>query len=353
MACRRMLSKQIKQGTLFQRCYHPSLSHIVHRGDKSDENSQSPYPSPLSQLECGISNNVLSHIHNGSNIGGNGGFRAHFGWNKRFPVVILPESVVPSLSRKISSAAGEGFDNAQPHGDNITSILTSENVEVVSSQVPAINEVAVAAADSAFPIAALQYLIDAVQTLTGLNWWAAIAITTLMVEGSTIPFAINEIRAAYKRKLLRLEELKKKWHLGKVSKSEILKEWNVIRNQLEVYPKLTLIRGSISISFFFAISNMVEKVPSLKYGGAFWFTDLTTPDSLYICPVLTVLLFLAHTECNMLRSLKGHPSAGDFKRCSRTFAILAVPLTMDFSKAFFCYLITSRLFMLSRGTAQG
>ncbi|XP_021760406.1 mitochondrial inner membrane protein OXA1-like [Chenopodium quinoa] len=169
MACRRMLTKQ---GNLFQRCYHPSLSHIVPRGNKSDENSRSPYPSALSQLGCGISNNVLSHIHNGGNIGGNGGFRAHFGWNKWFPAVILPDSVVPLLSRKISSVAGEGFDNAQHpqhHGDNNISILTSENVEVVSSQVPAINEVAIAAADSAFPVAALQYLIDAVQTLTGLN----------------------------------------------------------------------------------------------------------------------------------------------------------------------------------------
>ena len=41
---------------------------------------------------------------------------------------------------------------------------------------------------------------------------------------------------------------------------------------------------------------MVEKVPSLKGGGAYWFTDLTTPDDLLILPVLTSLSFLATVE---------------------------------------------------------
>jgi YidC/Oxa1 family membrane protein insertase len=45
---------------------------------------------------------------------------------------------------------------------------------------------------------------------------------------------------------------------------------------------------------------MVEKVPSLKGGGAYWFTDLTTPDDLLILPVLTSLTFLATVEvCNL------------------------------------------------------
>ncbi|KAG0474940.1 hypothetical protein HPP92_014626, partial [Vanilla planifolia] len=60
--------------------------------------------------------------------------------------------------------------------------------------------------------------------------------------------------------------------------------------------KGALIQGPIFISFFFAISNMVEKVPSFKGGGAYWFTDLTTPDAMYIFPVLTSLSFLATVE---------------------------------------------------------
>jgi membrane protein insertase Oxa1/YidC/SpoIIIJ len=52
---------------------------------------------------------------------------------------------------------------------------------------------------------------------------------------------------------------------------------------------------------------MVEKVPSLKGGGALWFTDLTTPDSLYILPVLTGLTALATVEvCTLSISIQSY-----------------------------------------------
>ena len=45
---------------------------------------------------------------------------------------------------------------------------------------------------------------------------------------------------------------------------------------------------------------MAEKVPSFKSGGAYWFVDLTTPDALYIFPVLTALTFLITVEVRLL-----------------------------------------------------
>lgn len=41
---------------------------------------------------------------------------------------------------------------------------------------------------------------------------------------------------------------------------------------------------------------MAEKVPSFKNGGMLWFTDLSTPDSLYVLPVLTALTFWIMVE---------------------------------------------------------
>lgn len=41
---------------------------------------------------------------------------------------------------------------------------------------------------------------------------------------------------------------------------------------------------------------MAEKMPSFKNGGAFWFLDLTTPDTTYIFPVLTALTFWITVE---------------------------------------------------------
>lgn len=44
---------------------------------------------------------------------------------------------------------------------------------------------------------------------------------------------------------------------------------------------------------------MAEKVPSFKGGGAYWFVDLTTPDPLYILPILTGLTFLITVEVDV------------------------------------------------------
>ena len=55
----------------------------------------------------------------------------------------------------------------------------------------------------------------------------------------------------------------------------------------------------LNYNFLWQITNMAEKVPSFKNGGAFWFVDLTTPDTMYIFPVLTALTFWITVEVNI------------------------------------------------------
>lgn len=57
---------------------------------------------------------------------------------------------------------------------------------------------------------------------------------------------------------------------------------------------------SLLMCSFWQINNMAEKVPSFKSGGAYWFIDLTTPDSFYIFPILTALTFLITVEVSYL-----------------------------------------------------
>ncbi|XP_021760316.1 mitochondrial inner membrane protein OXA1-like isoform X1 [Chenopodium quinoa] len=356
MACRQMLTKQ---DTLLRRWYHPLLSHIVHHGHEAMRNFQSPC---LSQPGYGISDIVMSQIHTRNSIGGNGGFGSLCGQNKSLPAFLFPAAaagVGPSLSRYMSSATGEGSDKVDNLGD-IAHIFTDKTVEAVSSATPAVNEVAVAAADSAFPVAALQHLIDAVHSFTGLNWWAAIAVTTILIRGATLPLLISQLKATYKLNLIRprLEEIKQTVQasgMDPVAVAEGQKEMNALLKQYGVSPltplKGLLIQGPIFVSFFLAISNMVEKVPSMKSGGALWFTDLTTPDSLFIFPVLASLSFLVLVEYNMQEGFEGNPNSDKMKKVSRIFAILAVPFTMGFPKALFCYWITSNLFSMSYGLA--
>lgn len=64
---------------------------------------------------------------------------------------------------------GNGSDNIEYITD-AADVLTENIVEVAVAQAPVVSEVAVAAADSSLPVAALQYFIDGVHIYTGLNW---------------------------------------------------------------------------------------------------------------------------------------------------------------------------------------
>ncbi|GFP91016.1 mitochondrial inner membrane protein oxa1 [Phtheirospermum japonicum] len=96
-----------------------------------------------------------------------------------------------------------------------------------------------------------------------------------------------------------------------------------------------LISAPIFASLFFAINNMAEKVPSFKEGGIFWFTNLTTPDTMYIFPVFMALTFWITVECNAQEGLEGNPTARTIKTVSRIFEALTIPLTASFPKAIF------------------
>ncbi|KAK7400533.1 hypothetical protein VNO78_11742 [Psophocarpus tetragonolobus] len=343
MAYRRCL---LIRGNLVDRRCHPSFSYVLHSGEGkrecSDENSSSP----------GISNFTQIRSFRGSLNGTRGFF-------------------TPSRDRFLSPSAGYTFCRYMSTNnwgsDRIDSdimtdvpVLTGTTMDTVASQASVVNEVAIAAADSFLPVKGLQYLIDAVHSYTGLNWWAAIVITTVLIRGATVPLLINQLKATSKLTIMRphLEEIKQEMEgktmdpvavaKGKQRMKELFKEYGV--NPFTPLKGL-FIQGPIFVSFLLAITNMAEKMPSFKHGGAYWFLDLSTPDALYIFPVLTALSFLITVECNMQEGMEGNPVAGTMKNVCRGFAILTVPFTMEFPKAIFCYWLTANLFSLVYGLA--
>ncbi|KAF3773089.1 Mitochondrial inner membrane protein OXA1-like [Nymphaea thermarum] len=82
--------------------------------------------------------------------------------------VLLPLGAVSAPRHYSSSTIGEETDKIEYMND-VAEVLTEKAVEAVV-QTPGVDEVAVAAADSFSPVAALQYLMDAVHHYTRLNW---------------------------------------------------------------------------------------------------------------------------------------------------------------------------------------
>lgn len=260
------------------------------------------------------------------------------------------------FTRNMSSSVGGGAEKIEYISE--VAELADKAVEAVASQVPAVNEVAIAAADSFLPVKALQYLIDYVHIFTGFDWWASIIATTIVIRCITLPLMINQLKATSKFAILKpkLDEINEEMQnrgMAPAAVAEGQQRMQAVMKEHGVTPftplKGILIQGPVFVSFFMAISNMVEKVPSFKQGGVLWFTDLTVPDSMYIFPVLTALTFWITVECNAQEGLEGNPSAKTLKNVSRAFAALTIPFTAGFPKAVFCYWITSNLFSLSYG----
>ncbi|XP_071693399.1 mitochondrial inner membrane protein OXA1-like [Rutidosis leptorrhynchoides] len=352
MAYRRSLTTQLKQFTQ-HRLVTPSISHLNH----DDENRHNQYPDDkLNRFIQSRSYGVYSNNNNTSLGFGGNGFRDSKWSRYRYHVPMTAGGLL--LARNISSTTiGDGVDKIE-YLSEIADDLTEKTIEVVSNQAPVISEVAVAAADSWPPVAALQYAIDGIHSLTGLNWWVSIVITTLIIRTCSIPIMINQLKATTKLTILRpqLEEIKQEMQDKGMSPSAVAEGQEKMKVVFKEHGVSTftplkglLIQGPVFVSFFLAIQNMVEKVPSFSTGGVSWFLDLTTADPFYLLPCLTAFSFWITVEFNMQEGLEGNPAAGTMKNVSRGFAALTVPLTATFPKALFCYWITSNLFSLVYG----
>ncbi|KAB5551960.1 hypothetical protein DKX38_009271 [Salix brachista] len=369
MACMRSLSTR---STILKRQHNPRLRYILH--DEEDDDVHQLHKNNHGQL-----NHSSKQVINPTNYLPQRSFNTN-------------STCFASLLQEANHSHFAGACFVRYMSTTTTAAADKINVlmDTVAQAAPPANEVAIAAADSYLPVAALQHVIDAVHNFTGLNWWASIVVTTLLIRSAMLPLLINQLKATSKLSLkatsklsiifydihyavafqplvgiLKAQHLIMRPHLEEVKQrvdrqamdptlvSEGQKEMQKLFKEHGVSPftplKGLFIQGPVFVSFFLAISNMAEKVPSFKSGGAYWFVDLTTPDGLYICPVLTAVTFLITVECNSQEGMEGNNAAGTMKNVSRALAVASVPLTMNFPKAVFCYWVTSNLFSLAYG----
>ncbi|PIN24048.1 hypothetical protein CDL12_03234 [Handroanthus impetiginosus] len=201
MAYRRSITARAKLLYQHQRVA-PSFSHI-HRDD--DDRESPLYNNPISK-NVGIPNYFQSRLFgNGNNLGTFHGSR-NLSHDRRF----ANPAAYGSIFMRNMSSIGEGSPDEIEMVTATADLLGDKVVEVAPQVAPVVNEVAVAAADSFFPVAALQYLIDYVHSFTGFNWWASIVLTTILIRGLQLPLLINQLKGASKFALLRprLEEIK-------------------------------------------------------------------------------------------------------------------------------------------------
>lgn len=164
----------------FSRRFHPSISHLIpphhDNSDPAPSPSSSPVPSPRPQSQQPAPP-----------------FPSALPWASR------SRAVAPfPLPFALHLAAHRHFSASPPDTDVLTdaaaaaapvSELLSDGVASAAASVPLPpapypGEVAAAAAESFPPVAALQHLLDAVQSFTGLNWYVPSGLCEVSVSVS-------------------------------------------------------------------------------------------------------------------------------------------------------------------------
>ncbi|KAH9719171.1 mitochondrial inner membrane protein OXA1 [Citrus sinensis] len=302
MAYRRSLTTR---ATLIARAYNPSFNYIIYDHDHKQK-------SPDETLSRTNIHSFIQSRSFGSSLNNSYGL-GNFFHSQRVSQFSLVPSVGSAFCRYMSTTVGEGADKIELISD-VADVFTETTVQAIANQAPAVNEVAIAAADSFLPVAALQHFIDAMHNFTGFNWWASIIVTTLLIRTATVPLLINQLKSTSKLTLMRprLEEIKQDMQdkaMDPMAVADGQKQMQNLFKEYGVHPLTPLkglfIQGPVFISFFLA--------------------------------------------CNMQEGLEGNPAAVTMKNISRGFAVLSIPLTMTFPKAIFCYWITSNFFSLVYG----
>ncbi|KAL6650556.1 hypothetical protein ACP70R_009481 [Stipagrostis hirtigluma subsp. patula] len=214
------------------------------------------------------------------------------------------------------------------------------------------SEIAWVAEESSLSVAAVQHLIDAVHSFTGLNWWLSIALSTLLLRCVLFTLSFNARKQVLGMQQ-ELSEVKKMINSDNDEKSR----GEVLRRELSVFkrlglPAITLILTPYTFgALYFALSNMVEKLPSLKEGGTFWFTDLTTPDALYIFPVMTSLFLILKFEAAIHYSRTPEClEATIAKNIGRMLLLVPVPLTAGLPQAMVIHQPVVKKFLYGKQT---
>lgn len=154
MAYRRSLTTSAKLVTRRQR-FAPSFSCTHHEDDCNNSHSDEKVKSFLQSRSYG--DNTNSWLGFGSGMS--------FRDPKGSQFLQLTSGFLLARHMSTTNVDGDGEEKIECMAD-----IADKTMEVVSSEATAVSEVAVAAADSWPPVAALQYAIDGIHIYTGLNW---------------------------------------------------------------------------------------------------------------------------------------------------------------------------------------
>lgn len=207
-----------------------------------------------------------------------------------------------------------------------------------------------------YPTDLARIMIESMHVYTGLEWWAAIAATTVIVRGMLFPITIKLMRGTSKLQICKPEvaRLVAKHNAEKANnpnfdKVAAMMEINKVYEKHGTHPMWTIglmfTQMPIFVSMFLGLRTLENYYPEICQGGAFWFQDLGLADPQHILPVMASATFCATI-------LLGDASMGEtnqgktMKRVMLGMGLLTVPISWNFPAAVLVYWVSNNCFSI-------
>lgn len=202
------------------------------------------------------------------------------------------------------------------------------------------------------PVGLLQYGLEYLHVSCNLPWYAAIALSTVVIRILLTPLVVIMQRnsATMRNVTPFMQEIQTKMNeakamgddIGYAQRSQELmklmkeKGFNPMKNML-----VPLAQMPIFLSYFIGIRRMVNApVESMQTGGTLWFTDLTVADPYYLLPLITcsTLALTFHLGTEMAKSGIENPL---MQYVIKGIPVIVFPLIMNFPSAMVVYWASS------------
>lgn len=196
--------------------------------------------------------------------------------------------------------------------------------------------------------------LDLIHSTTGLPWWATIIATTVAVRTAFFPVAVVTMRNAAKMKFLQpdLEKLREQMDANPTkdpqTAKEFQKKYKALMKKHDVNPLKSVLTPlsqiPVFLGFFWGLQDISKYFPEYAHEGVGWVTDLSAADPTMSLPVISSALMVASVELG--GDAMSVETADKMKFGMRCFALMMIPLTMNFQSGIFVYWVTSNTFTL-------
>ncbi|XP_068612107.1 mitochondrial inner membrane protein OXA1L isoform X2 [Brachionichthys hirsutus] len=284
--------------------------------------------------------------------------------SSQIPAGTLPTAAVnaaPSPPPPLDSSGLAFADPAvvltQPVAEQVAGVApTAAEVLQAAASNPSLAELGLAAHT---PVGLIQNFLEFLHVDVGLPWWGAIASATLLARLLIFPIIVKGQREAAKLNNIfpEMNKLTEKMNEAKSSGNSF--EFSKAYSDLRLFQKqhdvnilrnflIPLAQLPVFLSFFIALRQMSYlPVPSLRTGGALWFTDLTVADPFYILPLVATGTVFFILELNAEMGVS-NPKMQQMKAVFRIMPFVILPFIIKFPTALFVYWVTSNAFSLGQ-----